>query len=370
MITRHIAPGQVRFGPGALSALTQGSRALLIGEPWVLESLAQPLGELLQRQRVFSILPSAQPFGGECTLEEIHSWVIRGKQEHADLVVGIGGGRALDTAKAVAFHLRCLAVTIPTSAATCAAWSALSAINSPEGAQQEYLLLDRAPEVMIIDPVCFLVKGPVAPGRLLAAGMADALAKYHESHASTHGRYTDALTQVALDLSQRIHDVIFQQGLTAQQELAKGRWTPAVEQLVIVNIAWAGMVGGLGGEKCRAVAAHALSNGLTHILPPRSLLHGETVGYGILLQLALERKLEELQALETLFRSLGLPTTLEELELDGTARAHLPEAFRVALDPKETLRNLPFPVTADDLSQAVETVEALAPKLSKPSRVG
>lgn len=368
MITRYIAPAQVRFGPGALNAaLTQGSRALVIGESWLLQRLQGPLEALFKRHTVV-----APPFGGECTREEIRLWVARGQgadggqepQAPADVVVGVGGGRALDTAKAAAFHLRCPIVTIPTSAATCAAWTALSAVNSSEGIPQEYLLLDRAPDVVIIDPACFVGEGPLSQGRLLAAGMADALAKHYESQASTQGQPTDGLTDTALGIAKRIRETIFEQGPAAQRAAAAGQWTSVVEELVMTNIAWAGLVSGLGGERCRAVAAHALSNALTQVLPPRRFLHGETVGYGILLQLALEQKPEELRALAVLFETLGLPTTLQNLGLADSARRLLPQVFRAAMDPKETLRNLPFPVTLEDLTRAVNTVEALVPNLA------
>ena len=61
-------------------------------------------------------------------------------------------------------------------------------------------------------------------------------------------------------------------------------WCNAVEGCTLT----AGLIGGIGGEKCRTAAAHAIHNAITQIVSAHKTLHGEIVGVGILLQLRLE----------------------------------------------------------------------------------
>merc|ERR1711991_1210734 len=84
----------------------------------------------------------------------------------------------------------------------------------------------------------------------------------------------------------------------------------------------AGLVGGIGGEKCRTAAAHAIHNAITQIITPNKFLHGEIVGVGLLLQLRLEEiknnKLadQSVKQLLVLMKELNLPTTVEQLGIN------------------------------------------------------
>ncbi len=67
-------------------------------------------------------MPSAPKvlFSGHCAKATSRSWSRKPGDDRA-VVIGVGGGAALDTAKAVARRLA--VVAIPTIAATCAAWT-------------------------------------------------------------------------------------------------------------------------------------------------------------------------------------------------------------------------------------------------------
>ena len=200
----------------------------------------------------------------------------------ADCIIGVGGGKALDTAKLLAHQCQLPVVTIPTSPATCAAWTALSNIYSDTGAFQYDVPLERAPDLLVLDYTLL----QAAPQRLLVAGIGDALAKWYEASASS-GQATATLTIAAVQQARVLRDILLQKSVAALQSPGGEDWREIVDATVLL----AGVSGGLGGANCRTVAAHAVHNGLTHLSAVHGTLHGEKVAYGILVQLRLEEKI-------------------------------------------------------------------------------
>jgi glycerol dehydrogenase len=242
-------------------------------------------------------------------------------------------------------------VTIPTSAATCAAWTALSNVYSDQGAFEYDVSLSQCPDLLILD--YGLVR--TAPVRTLIAGIGDALAKWYEASISS-GQSQDTLTIAAVQQARVLRDILLQKSASAVAEPGSEVWQQVVDATVLL----AGVIGGLGGAQCRTVAAHAVHNGLTHLPPTRSSLHGEKVAYGILVQLRLEEMLQgsHLAAvarhqLLAFYQEIGLPTTLKNLALEQVSLSALAEAAAVACAPKSDLHHLPFKVTAEHLMAAM-----------------
>jgi glycerol dehydrogenase len=132
----------------------------------------------------------------------------------------------------------------------------------------------------------------------------------------------------------------------------------------------AGLIGGLGGARCRTVAAHAVHNGLTQLPASHGSLHGEKVGFGVLVQLRLEESLGEnrlaAQARRQLlpfFRALALPVSLEDLGLAGASLAELQEVCAFACHEDSDLHHLPFPVSPSDLLAALVSTTAEGPAI-------
>jgi glycerol dehydrogenase len=242
-------------------------------------------------------------------------------------------------------------VTIPTSAATCAAWSALSNIYSNQGAFQYDVALDRCPNLLILD--YDLIK--TASVRTLVAGIGDAIAKWYEASVSS-GSSTATLTIAAVQQARVLRDILFQKSAQAIQNPGGEDW----HEVVDANVLLAGVIGGLGGANCRTVAAHAVHNGLTHILAAHDVLHGEKVAYGILVQLRLEEAIQgnqlatsARQQLLSFYNEIGLPTSLEDLGLKNVSLAELRHAAEVTCHPQSDLHRLPFVVSPEQLVAAM-----------------
>ena len=149
-----------------------------------------------------------EEFQGECCETEIKRLGSRFQENKCDLVVGVGGGKIHDSAKAAAYYQGAPVVIIPTIASTDAPCSALSVIYSETGVFERYLFLNSNPDLVLVDTDIIAA----APSRLLVSGMGDALATYFEARAvaasgalscaggkPTKGALAGTLTQLVLE---------------------------------------------------------------------------------------------------------------------------------------------------------------------------
>jgi len=294
--------------------------------------------------------------GPHCSQSELQALRQTVTGHEADLIIGVGGGKALDAAKLIAHQCRLPVVTIPTSAATCAAWTALSNVYSDTGAFLYDVSLAACPNLLILD--YDLVQ--TAPLRTLVAGIGDALAKWYEASVSS-GTSLQTLTIAAVQQARVLRDILLQKSAAALAEPGGAAWREVVDATVLL----AGVIGGLGGAQCRTVAAHAVHNGLTHLAASGGSLHGEKVAYGILVQLRLEEMLQgnnlaatARQQLLKFYAEMGLPTTLADLHLEGIAVQDLQRAAEIACAPGSDLHRLPFGVQPAHLMAAMVSTTA------------
>ncbi len=286
----------------------------------------------------------------------------------ADLIIGIGGGKCLDTAKLLADRSRLPVVTIPTSGATCAAWTALSNIYSDTGAFLHDVSLPHCPDLLILDYGIIAT----APTRTLVAGIGDAIAKWYEASVSS-GNADRTLLIAAVQQARVLRDLLFQKSIAAVSAPGGADWQEVVDATVLL----AGVIGGLGGAQCRTVAAHAVHNGLTHLPGSHQALHGEKVAYGILVQLRLQEMLQgDLLAataraqLLDFYTAIGLPKTLADLGLSEITLAQLHHAATLACEPNSDLHRLPFAVVPEQLVMAMVSttiVDRIGEKSSTPN---
>ncbi|MBE9125517.1 MULTISPECIES: iron-containing alcohol dehydrogenase family protein [unclassified Coleofasciculus] len=358
LLSLTVAPAQVLRGSQALpesgKAIARlGHRPLIVGGKHTLATLAAHLEPALEQQQLNFATAFYSPDCSEASLASLRKTAT---SHQADFIIGIGGGKALDTAKLLAHQCQFPVVTIPTSGATCAAWTALSNIYSDQGAFLYDVSLDQCPDLLILD--YSLIQ--TAPPRTLVAGIGDALAKWYEASVSSgHSEYT--LIIAAVQQARVLRDILFQKSATALNEPGSQVWREVVDATVLL----AGVIGGLGGAQCRTVAAHAVHNGLTHLLEAHDALHGEKVAYGILVQLRLEEMVQgnqlaasARQQLLKFYTEIGLPKTLEDLGLGTITLAQLRQAAEIACTPHSDIHRLPFEVMPEQLMAAMVSTTA------------
>jgi glycerol dehydrogenase len=206
-----------------------------------------------------SIKHNVHPFGGECSLAEIERGKAEAKKQGARVIVGAGGGKLLDAARAVAADLDLPVVNCPTLASSDAPCSALSVIYTDEGVFLEYRFYRKNPELVLVDTQVIAQ----SPPRLLVAGMGDALSTWFEAKTCVDGNVRNmrggASTQSALTLAELCYRTLLADGADALRAVRMQVVTPALERLVEANT----LLSGLGFESSGLAAAHAIHNGLT-----------------------------------------------------------------------------------------------------------
>ena len=275
----------------------------------------------------------------------------------------------LDAGKLLADCLKLSCITVPLSAATCAGWTALSNIYSTDGAFEGDVALQRCPDLLVFDHS--LVRQ--APARTLASGIADALAKWYEASGSSRAS-NDGIIQQAVQMARVLRDQLLLDAKEALENPKSEAWVRVAEACGLT----AGVIGGLGGAQCRTVAAHAVHNGLTQLPACHHVLHGEKVGFGILVQLRLEERLggsqlaaQARRQLFPLLHDMGVPVTLEDLGLGQAGLHELQQACQFTCRTGSDLHHLPFPVSETELLEAlVSTQSGVAAPTPQANRSG
>ncbi|HID3837922.1 TPA: oxidoreductase [Escherichia coli] len=317
-------------------------------------------------------------FRGHCSESDVQQLAAESGDDRS-VVIGVGGGALLDTAKALARRLglpfvavptiaaTCAAwtplsrrlglpfVAVPTIAATCAAWTPLSVWYNDAGQALHYEIFDDANFMVLVEPEIILN----APQQYLLAGIGDTLAKWYEAVVLAPQPETLPLTvRLGINNAQAIRDVLLNSSEQALSDQQNHQLTQSFCDVVDAIIAGGGMVGGLGDRFTRVAAAHAVHNGLTVLPQTEKFLHGTKVAYGILVQSALLGQDDVLAQLTGAYQRFHLPTTLAELEVDINNQAEIDKVIAHTLRPVESIHYLPVTLTPDTLRAAFEKVES------------
>ncbi len=351
-----IAPSKYVQGAGELRNLktyveTLGNKPLVLVSPSGMQRVRPAIEESFGgAELVFDA------FGGECCKQEIDRLCAVMEAKGCDLVIGVGGGKILDTAKAVAYYQKTPVAVVPTIASTDAPCSALSVLYTPDGVFERYLFLPANPNLVLVDTDIV----SRAPARLLVSGMGDALATYFEAAATAaSGSATcagGAVTTAALALARLCYDTLLENGLKARLAVEQGVCTPAVEKVVEANT----YLSGIGFESGGLAGAHAIHNGLTVLKACHGMYHGEKVAFGTLTQLVLENASnEQLDEVITFCLDVGLPVTLEDLGINDPSDEDLMAVAHAACADGESIYNMPVPITPEKVFAALKAADAI-----------
>ena len=355
-----LAPGRYIQGAGAVKeigvyAAKLGSKALITGGKRALSFCSQEIQVSLEENGIQFL---QEGFRGECSDLEIKRLVDIGTDNKADLLIAAGGGKVIDTGKAVAYEMKVPVIVIPTIAATDAPCSALSVVYTDDGVFERYLVLPKNPDCVLVD-TAIVAQAPV---NYLVSGMGDALATFWEADTCARSCKPNALngatppTLSALALARLCYDTLLEHGLRAKMAVERKAVTPSVEAVVEANT----LLSGLGFESGGLAGSHSVHNGLTVLEKTHGKLHGEKVAFGTLTQLVLEgRPNKDIEQVLEFCISVGLPVCFEDMGISDPTREEIREVAEATAAEGETIHSTWFDITADMVESAIWAADAV-----------
>ncbi len=329
-----------------------GSRILLIGGTKGLNAGKKRLEEVLRDSELE--IADTVLYGHDCTYEGIDKWAAYAREIKVDMIFGMGGGKAIDTAKGVAARLGLPVFTFPTIAATCAATTALSVVYKADGSFDSFYFYDRPARHCFID-LSIIAQ---APAQFLQAGMGDTIGKFFECHFSARGDKLEHSSALGREISNMCYEPLLEYGVQALKDCKEHKVTVSLEQAVLANVVSTGLVSLMVLDDYNCAIAHSVYYGLV-LLPgfEEKYLHGNVVAYGVLVQLAVDGDLEEARRVKKFMQALQIPSTLKEMEVP-VERDYLQAVLTETVTGPD-MEHIPYKVTEEMIFEAMKLVEAL-----------
>ena len=342
---------------------TFGDSALLIAHPDDVKRVQEKLKRTAEK---FNIRFVESGFCGECSRREVARLQELAKESKCTCTIGLGGGKAIDTAKCVAEGENL--IVVPTIAATDAPTSHSAVLYTPEGAFDDYAYFKQSPSVILIDTTVIAH----APVRFLVSGMGDALSTFFEARANvqSYSKVNAGLpcgfregvcgeargTKAAFALASLCYESLLEDGWKAKIACENHVVTESLEKIIETNI----LLSGLGFESGGLAAAHAIHDGLTILEGTHKYFHGEKVAFGTIAQLTLENApMEEIEEVLDFCLSIGLPVCLEDIGVDHITEEELYQVAEKACIQEESIYAMPFPITVEKVAAAITLADSI-----------
>ncbi|MFA6562196.1 MAG: glycerol dehydrogenase [Verrucomicrobiia bacterium] len=336
MYRKAVFPGKYIQGEGALNELPQlvtllGKRGLILTSPTGMDTI---LPQYAKTWKGASI-PAAR-FNGECCEKELNRLVKLVGREKVDILIGMGGGKVIDTAKITADRTGIPVIVVPTIASTDAPCSGCAVIYSEGGVFESVSYQKMNPQIVLVDTHVIAQ----APCRFLVAGMGDALSTWFEGRSckktQSRNECGGISTLAAVQLARLCYDTLLAHGAGAKIACDQHLVTPALDHIIEANI----LLSGLGFESSGLASAHSIHNGLTALDETHSFYHGEKVAFGVLAGLFLtDAAPEEIDEVYGFCEKIGLPTTLAHIGVKNPDRNKLIRAAEKACAPAEGIHH-------------------------------
>ena len=356
MMLKAVFPGKYIQGEGVLEQLPQwikvlGRKGLILASRTVKDKILVPYSSDWASDAI-----PIESFQGECCEREVDRISRLIRSEHVEVLVGMGGGKTIDTAKIAADRAGVPVIIVPTIASTDAPCSGCAVLYSEQGAFASVHYQKMNPQVVLVDTSVIAQ----APTRFLVAGMGDALSTWFEARSCDRTQSANECgghsTLAGLHLSRLCYDTLLRYGAAAKLANEMHLVTPALNHIVEANT----LLSGLGFESSGLASAHAIHNGLTTLEETHAFYHGEKVAFGVLTGLQLtDASPQEWATVFSFCTNIGLPTTLADIGLQSADRNRLMKAAEKACAPEQAIHHEAGTITPERVLHAMLAVDAL-----------
>jgi glycerol dehydrogenase len=366
MFRSAIFPLRYVQGAGAIGELGKflaplGERALVVLDPGIADTM-EPLMREACGGKVFLVV---HRFGGESTEAAMREAADLAAAHDCSIIIGVGGGKAIDTAKGAAhFHPGRL-VVIPTICASDAPCSKNAVVYRPDGSVDRDIHGLFNPDIVLVDSA-IIAKAPV---RYLSAGIADALSTWFEadsSYTTRHVNFTGySSSKTAYAIARLCYDTLIENAPLAVRHADMGLVSPQLEDTIEACT----LMSTVGFESGGLAAAHGIHQGLAELPETHRFLHGEKVAIGILASLFLTQRPSAL--IEQIYRfhlATRLPVCLADLAVTDKSREHLMVAVRRAMRPGEVTYWEPVQYDETDCLNALIAADAYGEAIKAEGR--
>lgn len=353
---KSVFPGKYIQGEGLIAELPEiiksfGNKGLIVSSRTAKEAILTKHTKQYAEDGIV-----LDEFKGECCekeLKRLYDIVISNK---INVLVGVGGGKAIDTAKIVADRAGILVIIAPTIASTDAPCSGCAVIYSDDGVFESVYYQKMNPQMVLVDMNVIAN----APTRFLVAGMGDALATWFEARSCERtqsmnecGGYS---TMAGLNLAKLCYDTILKYGQAAKMANENKIITAALHHIVEANI----LLSGIGFESSGLASAHSIHNGLSALDETHSFYHGEKVAFGVLAGLHLTDALPaEMETVYSFCEKIGLPTTFEEIGLAAIDKSKLIKVAIKSCSSQEAIHHEAGQITPEKVLCAMIAADAM-----------
>lgn len=267
-----------------------------------------------------------------------------------DYVIALGGGRAIDIGKALAFKSSRRCIVVPTSASTDAPTSRIS-VKYQNGYFEKYTYYTQSPDLVLVD-TAILINSPI---HFLTAGIADGLSTFIEARTvrENFGKNTlgAAPTLAAEAIAEKCRDVLLKNAEAAVKANKRKEITVEFDAVVEANT----LLSGIGFESGGLSIAHALHNAMVSLWGGEIKgSHGQIIALTTLQQLRIEGRHEELTSHQELFEKLNLPITYEMLSIFPSVD-ELKKIVDLAFSPEDGIVRSQSPATKEEVYQTLLT---------------
>ena len=361
-IRSFASPGKYIQGEGVLDNIPgftglYGKAVVFIIDINLFDSMKGRLSALYDADHQVSFFPKK----GEITMASLDEFQKTLAPVAADVYVGVGGGKTIDTTKVIAERFSKPVIIVPTVASTDAPCSGLSVIYKENGEHSHEIWLKKGPDLVLVDSAVIAK----APYRFLVSGMGDALATYFEAMANIRSNYVNIVSSevgynmgaclAGEEIAKLCYRALMANGRKALLAARQGIVSPALENIIEVNT----LLSGLGFESNGTAASHAINDGLTAIPTREIYYHGEKVAFGVLCEMMMENADDA--AVDEVYRfcvDVGLPVTLAQLGIDNVTDEKLNTIADLAMH--NVIHAEPMMVvTRETIKSAIITADSL-----------